>query len=312
MNNNSINITSSGKIIIAVILHFVSYSYVISQNLLDVNYNSIYNRSQGEKQQAILKPNEQLRYACIVNPGNRREAFWTFELMKKAFDTGEYKTLYIDMPALEAMMLDNYVKNRAWMTADMVKTYCAYSYRRWISADDTNVMSFLNWVKQFNISHDAKISIRGLDYHSGEEATLSLMKVYPAIEGVIDSLRQLFWDADRINQYTLVEHTKNVLETNEHSIRNIVGEDYDVFMQFCNQYHYDSVISQHKRDSLMFNSLLYIDESDIQPSKAIIFMNVWSLRLEQGVITFRTRIMNWLKRDEYLFYNLIDDINTQK
>ena len=296
------------KLILTTFALIMSCMAMSAQEMIDKNFESVYNRSQGEKQQAILNPSESLRYVCIVNPGDRNETHWTLELMKWMLDTGKYNTVYIDMPAFDAMMLDNYVKSREWMTTDTLTKYCSPSFQRWLHVDKNDMISFLKWIRQFNNNHDNKVSIRGLNYYTCAESVLSLMHFYPKTEGLVDSLKRLYWESDGINPYSIVKNTKQKLEVSENVLRSKIGDDYDVFKQFVDQYKYEAIVGQKKIDSLMFNSLMYQEQRNLSSPRNIIFMNLWSLRTEPSAITFRTRVEELFKKGEYLIYNLVDDI----
>lgn len=262
-----------------------------------------------DRQNMLLHPSDTLNTVLIINPTEHysNAQYRMVNLVKKMINIDQYHSIYIDLPAFEAMLLDDYIKDKFWMPIDSLFRYNGAAIRaRWFF-DETNARSLLMWLRNYNSTHERKISIRGLDYTCRDFAVLPLIHIYPKLDDVVKPLIQLHWDFEG-NQKKALDSILAKLKAKQKAITSNTYDDYNVFVHYIESYDTETRINQQKYDSLLIHNMLYLKQLYPQDSRNIVMLNLISLRNEPNEITFRTRMADVFREEEYFIYNIIDDI----
>ena len=290
-------------------LILISITHLINaQKLYDYtppaqDFYSPFNKSHGVAQSAMLHPADSLQFVCIANPTRQYTGamYWTCVLLEWLIDTGRYSTVYVDMPALEAMICDRYIKGDTLISMDHIKgiTYWYYDTHHVDFIDFSDVLKRMRYV---NMHSDKKISIKGLDYQYIDYSLL------PYHNHLVDSI-QKFVVGETPSSIAIKKNTLRYLTLNEAKERKEIGTDYDIFKRFFEeQINHENLFTEKEQDSAMLDIFLSLRQSEPAGSKAILFLSMLQLRDEPDIITFRTLLKKKFRKNEYLVYNLLDDL----
>ena len=291
------------QLVFLLALSFSSLS--IAQHYVEPSFKSPFNRSEGRLQKQLLYPAKDLKVAEIVNITKQYgvESYWTINLLEWMINTGEYSTIYIDTPFLYAMVYDNYIKDKRWMKVDTLNVFSQS-----LDIDEIDGINFLNWLREYNRTHDKKVSLCGLDFKHTDAAILGIKAIYPSTEGIIDSIFKMTWDKEA-DRDVVVKNTIKRMIDKEDIIRRELGDDYDVLLYYFQVVNHKEIISHQKLDSLMYENFVNLQQKRKDDARSIVFMRYLSLRKLIGITTFRSLLENQMQNKEYTYYNLIDDID---
>ena len=252
----------------------------------------------------IMSPTDSLRFVIISNPTRQymEESMWTMWLIENMIRTGNYTTLYLDIDALSAALLDDYIKGLNGISLETVHL-CALENELHMSMSE--FCSFLADLKEYNMETDHQVTIRGMNYTFDELSMGIYPRVYKGEKQLYDYLEAyLSCPTDEL------EHKiSDYLTSNESKLRQVLGDK-----QYAIYRHISDIFLEHRNgrglkdwETYKFEDFLCSLDADASDAKAILFLGPYQMRKEKDITSFRTLMEQKFSPYQYFVYSLLDE-----
>ena len=261
-------------------------------------------------QKALLSPNEELKIACVANPTlyYNAEHYWTLSLIEKMIATGNYTTLYLDIPVVEAMMFDDYVKGNNNVTMNTIIDNYNFNIDDRLYMRQEDLLYLLANIKGYNMSSDRNVSVIGLWYNVDEievEVFSRVYKQHTVICNFLSKSREAFTE-EQIKE--IGQDFEKYLQKNEKTIRKEESSKYDLYIRIAHsmkqQLCDDDLVTYDKR---MFENFLYLESHNTPNSKAILLLGPYQMKHEKNKCSFRELMEHQFTSSQYLIYNILEE-----
>ncbi|MCR4835064.1 MAG: hypothetical protein K5899_01580 [Bacteroidaceae bacterium] len=258
----------------------------------------------------IMSPEENLKVVGIANPTlyYNAEHYWTLTLIEKMIATGKYNSLFLDIPVVEAMMFDDYVKGTNNVSLKKLVDNYNYSVNNMLYLNTDDIIDLLAHVKEHNLATEKKVSIYGLWYGVGEMGVEIFTHVYKDLSGIGGYLIKNREAYTEEQIHAIGKELDNYLCDNERNIREKNGKKFDLFKRiaYMMQHEY-SIGNIETSDTRMFENFLFAHSLESSDSKSIVFLGPYQTRLEKDRVSFRKLLVQKFPDSQFLFYNILDE-----